>query len=253
MSAHTRLVALELKRSGPVRALERARRARTLNPDNPLTSLAEGDLLVRMRLYAGALEAFSASRDAGGMNSALAVRFFNARLQAQRTDEAVSGLEAWLSDHLDDKAARRTLATHYLNAGQVEPAIAHHEKLLAQQPGDPLVTNNLAWLYHKTGDPRALAQAEEAHRLSPDEPAVLDTIGWILVQQGDAARGVFYLREAQSRATRDLSIRFHLAVGLHRIGRSDEALRELERLLAAGEAFDDIEDARSLHAQLSKQ
>ena len=54
---------------------------------------------------------------------------------------------------------------------------------------NPLLLNNLAWLYHQQGDARAEATAKEAYDLAPSRPEIADTYGWILYNAGEKAGG----------------------------------------------------------------
>ena len=56
----------------------------------------------------------------------------------------------------------------------------------------------------------------------------MDTHGWILVQHGDAARGIELLRKANSIAPQDTDIRLHLAKALLKTGDKAAAKSELE-------------------------
>ena len=80
---------------------------------------------------------------------------------------------------------------------------------------------------------------------------LLRAIGWILVEQGDHARALKYLRDAQARSGTNPLVRYHLAVVLNELGKSDEARRELEGLLKSDQEFDGIVEARALFDRLS--
>jgi Flp pilus assembly protein TadD len=111
--------------------------------------------------------------------------------------------------------------------------------------------NNLAWLYHRTGDERALAYAERAYRAAPESVNVLDTLGWILAQEGDLKRGLTLLREAKVRSSKDPGIRYHLAFALDALDRRDEAREELAEAFRLAEDFDEADQARILSKQIS--
>lgn len=161
-------------------------------------------------------------------------------------------IEAWAEEHPQDGVAARALAAAYIDAGQLDRATQHHEQLLEAAPDDPGLLNNLAWLYHKSGDARAVTFAEKAQRLAPESPSSYDTLGWILVQQGEPARALRYLRQAHSRASTNPLVRHHLAVALHRLGRTEEARQELELALKTNQAFDGAADARLLLSTLAE-
>jgi Flp pilus assembly protein TadD len=75
---------------------------------------------------------------------------------------------------------------------------------------------------------------------------VLDTLGSILVASGKPGEALPYLREAHSRASREPSVRYHLALALAELGRAAEAEALLRELVAEGAEFDHAEAAASL-------
>ena len=113
-----------------------------------------------------------------------------------------------------------------------------------------VVLNDLAWAYQQQKDGRALATAEQAHRLSPDNPAVLDTLGAIVLDQGDAARAASLLRRAASLAPAATEIQYHLGLALAKSGDRPGARRQLEQLLASNKDFAQRAEAQALLARL---
>ena len=65
------------------------------------------------------------------------------------------------------------------------------------EPGDALLLNNLAWVAGQVNDPKALEYAERADKLAQDNPGILDTLGVLLVDKGDAKRGIDLLRAGE--------------------------------------------------------
>jgi Flp pilus assembly protein TadD len=114
---------------------------------------------------------------------------------------------------------RSLVAKDYRGAAQ------HLRAVLEVEPENVTALNNLAWALNELGDPKALEYAEHASIL-----AVLDTHGWVLVQRGDAARGLALLREANKRAPQDFEIQLHLAKALLKAGDKAAAKNELEKL-----------------------
>ena len=136
-------------------------------------------------------------------------------------------------------------------SGRNDEAITEHEKLLAEQPNDPLLLNDLAWLYLTVGDKRALPTAQEAHRLAPDLATVDDTLGWVLVQQGDAEGGLKFLEQATTPpSVATPGMKYRLAVAFDRLGRQPEARKVLDEALASGTSFAEAKDAQALRAKL---
>ena len=149
-----------------------------------------------------------------------------------------------------DHTARQLLASLLLETGDDDAALLEFERVAEAQPGNAGVLNNLANLYLARADARALEMARRAHRLAPEEAAMLDTLGWVMVQTGDVDTGLSYLRQALTRASREPSVRYHMAVALARLGRDAEAREHLDAVLQGGSTFDGIDEARRLREQL---
>jgi len=147
--------------------------------------------------------------------------------------------------------ARNYLADAYLQQKQYKPAAEQYQVLLTQTPQSLIALNNLAWIYQQMQDKRAVATAEQAHKLAPENPLVLDTLGWILVQQGDAKRGTGLLQKAHSLQPDEGSIHYHYAAALAKMGERSRAQNELESLLKRGAQFQEESEARALLKQLS--
>ena len=94
-----------------------------------------------------------------------------------------------------------------------------------------------------------MKHAERAHELAPGRTEVTDTLGWLLVQNGEVSRGLVLLQEAAVKAPHIPDIRYHMVVALDKVGRRDEARKELDRLLKTGRAFPDVDKARALRDQ----
>ena len=141
---------------------------------------------------------------------------------------------------------RAALAEAYLRNRQWEKSKLHFLKVIEDNPNDSYALNNLANIFARLDDPRALEYAKRAMALAPDNPAVSDILGWLLVQDGQAAKGLPYLRDAHTRASSNAEIGYHVAVALIQLERSAEARIELEKSLANGVPFDGVEHARQL-------
>ncbi|MCC5888564.1 MAG: PEP-CTERM system TPR-repeat protein PrsT [Gammaproteobacteria bacterium] len=175
------------------------------------------------------------------------------RLQAARAatgspEQGRSDLMAWVAEHPDDSQVRNMLAELHLSLGELKQAIEHYETLVSQAPENPVLLNNLAWLYGKTGHTDAVATARRAHRLAPDVASVQDTLGWLLLQQGDVTSALELLQRAAAASPESPEIQYHLAVALKLSGERSEARRLLQPLLDA--KFDYSNDARELFEQL---
>ena len=146
---------------------------------------------------------------------------------------------------------RQYMANAYHVNGNVDRAIAEYEKVIEQYPNSSAALNNLAWLYfqEKNDNERAIGLARRAYELSPDNVEILDTYGWLLVETGSLQQGFVLLNKA-ARATDNLSIHYHLAVALARMGERDNAIDELKRLIDTKKNFPEREQAGALLKKL---
>ncbi len=220
-------------------------------PDAALGFMLLGNVEMAARNYSEAATAFGEAYKRQP-SSVSAVRLFQSRIGAGRQEEAIAGMREWVAANPDDRQSRLILGNGYLSLKRYDEAIDEFERLARDIPDSAVVLNNLAWLYQQKGDPRAVATAEKAMGLAPNSPQVVDTYGWILVQNGDVEKGIKLLRTASIKAPQQLEIRYHLAVGLYKSGRTDEARRMLETLLSMGGDFKGLADARALLRKLPK-
>ncbi len=233
------------------KALARANDIRTMHPELATGDLLAGDVLMRAKRPAEAAVAYERGlkKQEDGV---LVLRLYLARRDADGNAPPLELLQDWLDRHPDDMVVKRTLAGEYARLDRLDEAVSLNEELLALQPNDPVVLNNLAWLYQKTGNPDALEYAERAYALAPNQANAIDTLGWILVQRGEVSRGLTLLRDAQARAAGDPNINYHLAVALSKLGRTAEAREKLQALLNSGRGGDIADEAKALLEQLSE-
>jgi putative PEP-CTERM system TPR-repeat lipoprotein len=244
-------IAIEFKVSGIAGALATANHLRTKNPDLATSAALEGDAYMIARQYAEAEESYAKVLQQSP-SAILALRLAKAKSAAGDADGAAAFLRKWSAAHPDDTAVLATLAAYDLTAHRFDAAREELEKVTEGMSRDPINLNNLAWLYQKTGDPRARSIAERAYLLAPNVPQIKDTLGWILAQQGQAPAGVELLQEASAAGSVGPEVRYHLAVALNEIGRRAEALKILTELINGSTSFDEKPAAEKLLAELSK-
>lgn len=245
LPARVAQIELALRRGQLQEALTMARQVQKDNPESNAGLVLEGDVSLALKKPAEALAAYEKAF-AMQKSPVLLMRIVGILRDQGKTAEAQARLGSWLKQNPLDNAALLYQAEMHLANNQYKPAIALLQDILKRSPQHVAALNNLAWALQKEKDPRALATAEQAHKLAGDNPAVLDTYGWLLVEQGDAARGVPLLQKAVTAAPNSPEIRYHLAVGLSKTGDKAAARKELETLLAQNKPFPEVEQARSL-------
>ena len=249
LDAQLAMASLESRMGNHEQALAIARQIQDKQGKLPTGFVLEGDLLMAQKKPELAVKAYEqafALRKSGP----LAVKLHASLSRAGNSQEAAARLTQWLQQHPTDAATRMYLAGTYVAEQQHKAAVEQYQIILRQYPQYVPALNNLAGLYQLEKNPRALEYAEQAFKLSPDSPAVQDTLGWILVERGNTSRGLPLLQKATNLAPEVAVIRFHLAQGLAKSGDKVRARKELERLLASGKNFAQINEARELLKQL---
>lgn len=249
VEARAALAELAMRRGKPDEALAVAREMQKHAAHAQLGYIIEGDILLGKKQAAPALGAYQKAY-AQRQTPQLLVKIAQVMKQTGKAREAQSLLAQWQKAHPGDPVVAMYIAESHLAEKQYKPAIAILQDIVKRSPDNPVALNNLAWAYQQEKDPRALATAEQAMKVTVDSPAVMDTLGWLLVEQGNTARGVDLLKKASALAPRAAEIRYHLAYGLSKAGDKEGARKELDKLLSQNQPFAQLEAARSLRNTL---
>lgn len=180
-------------------------------------------------------------------NSVPAAELFAAIcLAANKVPQAVAQLTALTAREPKLTAPYLTLALIYEKDGQYEKARAAYEKILAAEPDNASVLNNLAFLLlsdsHDTA--RGFEAAQRARTLRPNDPAVADTFGWALYLRRDFSQALAVLQEAAQKIGDQPVVQYHLGMAHYAMGQTEPARTALTKATAATEAFPGKEDAQ---------
>lgn len=222
------LAKLEARTGNPAEASRLARQLQTRSPQSPLGFDLEGDALMAAKRYAEAAAAYEKALS-NGEDSRLIIKRHQAMLQSgdgKRADRTILG---WLEQTPQDQISRAYLAESYMLRRLNQQAIAQYQTLQSAAPDNSMILNNLAVLYQKEKDPRALAVAEKAYALAPEKADHADTLGWILVEQGKSARGLELIEKAAGLEPKNPEVRVHLAYALARTDQTKRAREEIAR------------------------
>lgn len=239
------LIQLDVAAKRPDLALSRIRQIQARYPDSHIAYDREGAVQMALGKPALAIPAYRQALARGAQTGTL-IMLHRALLATGNQAQADQELNRWLGAHPRDLAARAYFAEYKTLAGDHKAAIAQYEGLLRDTPDNPILLNNLAVLYQRTGDGRALATAQRALELAPQSATALDTVGWILVGQNQAAKGLELIRQALDKVPESDTIRYHYAVALAQTGQRDQARRELTRLVEGKRDFPELQEARAL-------
>lgn len=234
---------LELAEKRPESALLYARRIQASHPHIAMGFVNEGDIQFSLKHAPLAIKAYEQALKLQDDTYTL-IKLHGTLKLAGMNKEADARLLAWLNAHPNDLVARTYAAEHFMSTKRNREAIAQYEIILSKVKNNAGIVNNLANLYFMESDPRALATAELAYKLAPENTDIMDTLGWILVEKGQAQRGLALLRKALVKAPKTPSTRYHYAVALAKTHDSASAQAQLVSLLKETPKFPEATAAR---------
>lgn len=189
---------------------------------------------------------------------ALAAQTLARTLRAQnRLDAAIAILEEARADGGLPAVDLWLLGRLYLETGQLAKSRIVLEDAVGAAPDLHAARNDLAYVLAETGEDldRALDLARQAKTALPGDPAVGDTLGRVYHMRGLYEPAVSEFRSAIAEAAGEAGdeelradIRYHLALSLQELGRTDEAARTLDEALAIRPEH---EKARALREQIA--
>lgn len=219
-------------------------------PKSPVGFALEGDILLGQKKPGEAARLYEKAF-ALAPSGTTALSLFRAHYRAGNKTIAYEKMRLWLKDHPDDHRGRAHLASAYKGDGQLKEAARNLEYILGKTPGNLVVQNDLALIYYDLRDPRALPLAEKAYTHQPKAAQIADTYGWILLNKGQADKGLDILRKAAGMAPKDPSIRYHVAQALAKTGNRVEARRAVQEALKVS-AFPEYNQAKQLLSELKQ-
>jgi tetratricopeptide (TPR) repeat protein len=180
---------------------------------------------------------------------------------AGRDDESItfwrSLLERYPNNEELVRIARSSLSIVFSNQGDFAKAEAELEILLAKNPDEPGVNNDLGYLYADQGKnlEKAEAMIRKAVEEDPENSSYLDSLAWVLYKRGKKAEALPLLEKAvKNLTTDDATIHDHLGQVYFDLGEREKARaswREAERIAASAKPPDKrLEDIRKRLASL---
>jgi putative PEP-CTERM system TPR-repeat lipoprotein len=218
-------------------ALAKARAIQKAHPQEAAGHVIEGDIHVIAKDWTKAAAAYRSGLKTTPSTD-IAERLHATLMLGGKAADANGFGATWLKEHPRDNKFRLFLAETANKRKDYAAASAQYRALLAQQPDNPMLLNNLAWSLGQTSDPKAIELAEQANKRAPNQPAIMDTLGMLLVEQGkDIERGLSLLAKALELAPQATEVRLNYAKALLKAGKPAQAKPELETLAKLGDKF----------------
>jgi cellulose synthase operon protein C len=242
------LMNLEAEAGNYEAALGYAGEMRKAFPGQNLADKTMGDLFMGNQQYDKAAVSYEAAAKVS-FDKVVALNLSRAYSRLKQTDKAVSSLRRWQAGKPFDAGVGLAIGQLYIDSGNNPAAVREYEAIIKSGKVDPSLLNNLAWVYDKTNDPRALATAQRAYKMAPDRPEIADTLGWITLRKVDKRQGLALIQKAAEKL-KDPGTQYHMAFALQANGRTREAIALLDTVLASYKTFAEINQAKALLAQL---
>ncbi|MCB2108582.1 MAG: PEP-CTERM system TPR-repeat protein PrsT [Rhodobacteraceae bacterium] len=242
-------LAYERDERGIEAALDMAQRMVNERPDSLTRLVVYGDLQGVAASNEAALATYRRAWDKA-QNPALLQRLYAAYTRLNRGEEGLAMLKDWVAKNPNDFDTRFLITSHYINTGDYDAAIRETEGMDGALPDNPVLLNNLAWLYGEKDNPRAFEIAEKAFRLAPQTADIVDTLGWLNWTKGDKDRGLELLKTAHELQPQRPEIGYHYAQALKARGDNATAKDVLQKSLQNGTRFAEREQAEELLKEL---
>lgn len=129
--------------------------------------------------------------------------------------EAISFLNNIIEQHGEKAEPLKLKLAELQIKSQPEKALAQYEAILAKDPNNALVLNNLAWLYmDKDQTDQACKYAQKAYEIASRSFEIADTYGYCLLKSGDTTRALELLELAYNSRQQNAEIALHFAEAL---------------------------------------
>src|SRR5262249_26996557 len=146
------------------------------------------------------------------------------------------------------------LSSHYEEAEEFAKSMAIYRKLIARDPNDAIVLNNLAYgIAVREGKPaEALPLAERANLLVPRSASIMDTLGWIKHLLGDNEEAVKLIIPSALTASTNAETQLHAAVVCAAVGGLEDAAKFLKAAEQADPAIKERPEFKDVQRKVGR-
>ena len=141
-------------------ALKEIKTIQSRYADQSIGYRLEGDLYRQQGDFPKASRAYQAAYERAA-DSNLVLALAGTQHQQGKQEEVIATLRRWLAAHPKDITVRTELADYLVRRQRLPEAMTEYEAIIEQNPDNAMILNNLAVLYQKKGDNRALHMPRE--------------------------------------------------------------------------------------------
>ena len=140
-------------------------------------------------------------------------------------------------------------------AGRLQEAESVLQRALALEPENPVVLNNLAYLFAESGNSldEALRMARTASQKQPSNPHFMDTLGMVYLKRNMADNALPIFRSLATTEPNNPTFRMHYGMGLLQKGDHSRARKEFQAALSARNSPEEEKKLRQLLASADDQ
>jgi len=232
-------------------ALQVSKEVKVLAPESGLGEVLEGAIYWADNKPDLALAAFQKSYQK--KLSAEALTSIVKIMSAQgKQSAALAFLEKEVKKDTNNVVAHFLMGDIYLQQNKGNEAEKHYLAVLAKEPDNVIILNNLAWIYNQKNSPKALELIEKAYNTAPSSADVLDTYGAILVKQGDVTKGIEMYAQASKINPLNYNTQYHLAHAYTLNAQNKQAVQILRTITNGTESFSEKESSVILLKKLEQ-
>ena len=205
-------------------------------PKQAIAHQLKGDLYLAEKKHAKALESYQQAYQIAPNNKVLYLLVDLMKVQGKGTNALVL-LNDELKKNSKNSAVHFKLASIFQQLKDYKQAEKHYRAILAEKADNPLVLNNLAWVYLQQNKPEALGLAKRAYENTPKSNSIADTYGTILIKQGDKKLGLSILEKTAALVPKSDEIQYHLALAYSANGNKKKAIEILQKIQPSKQYF----------------
>jgi len=249
------LVQLGVKRGQMAQTQSRLEAVLAAHPDHLYADGFLGELLLTRGDVGAAIPHFETAARLNPKWSTPWVHLARHHYAGKRVAEGDEALLKGLQASPENEQMRLLLAVSLGTQRRFDEAIGHYEIVLRKSPNSILAANNLAatLIDHKS-DPQSLERALRLSRTFESQtpnPYLLDTLGWAHYKLNHGSDAVRLLKQATALAPNHPVLNYHLGAAFSKTGQPDDARVHLQKAVAAGTPFEEMEAAKALLAEVA--